>query len=227
MSTPGKQQQQHQQHVGGASGRGQSSTPSRGTGRGGVQQASRGRRGRKSKKNITPPRFSRKPDSVVPAAANSLRTNEEASIQQRVPSSSGKWEKSSEPLSTAMPSVAGTDSLQRDTSGGSREGLQLEAPPVSALHQTDQQLDGACSLSLSGSSPALGTALPTATAEPLPPPHAKEKGEVGRTVGLSDTKSEDFGVARRLLNFTRGPGDREAEPEGEVGEGKGREGGGG
>lgn len=219
MSTPpGKQQQR--QHVGGASGRGQSTTPSHGTGRGGVQQSPRGRRGRRSRKNITPPRLSRKLVPVVSPASDTV-VNEESSLQARVVSSSAKGERSSEPTPSTTSSV-GTNSLRTDTSEVPKEGLQVESSAAVDLQRAGQQLSAACSLPPSGCSPSLDTVLPTATAEPLPPPCMKEKEDEGRSAGLSDVKAEDYGVARRLLNFTRGSGEREAEHEGE---GRGGEGG--
>ena len=232
MSTPPGRQQQQRQHVGGARGRGQSTPPSSGAGRGEVQQAARGRRGRRSKKNVTPPRFSRKPNSAVPAAVGSPVVNEEASTRSKVASSSGKSGRSSEATSSATSSAEGTTTStlaeHNDTSTKSRMGN----PSWEISQQTEQQLVGAWSLSLADSTSALDTVLPTATAEshtPAEPSRIKgreDDGRVkgreddGRTAVLSDMKSEDFGVARRLLNFTRGSGEREAEQEGE---GEGRE----
>lgn len=216
MSTPPGRQQQRRQHVGGASGRGQSTPPSGGVGRGEVQQAARGRRGRRSKKNITPPRFSRKPNSTVSAAVGSPVVNEEASTPSKV-AFSGKSGRSSEATSSPLSSAAGTTTSTvgkySDTSAKSR----LGTPSLVVSQQTEQQLVGAQSLSLTGSTCAPDTVLPTATAQShtsTEPARIKEKEDDRRTVVLSDMKSEDFGVARRLLNFTRGSGEREAEQEG-------------
>lgn len=226
MSTPPGRQQQQRQHAGGASGRGQSTPPRGGAGRGEVQQAARGRRSRRSKKNITPPRFSRKPNSAASAAVGSPVVSEEASTRSKVASSSGKCGRSLEATSSATSSAAGTTTSTLAEYSDASTKSRLETPSLVVSQQTEQQLVGAWSLSVAGSTSALDTVLPPATTDshtPTDPTRIKGREDDGRTAVLSDMKSEDFGVARRLLNFTRGSGECEAEQEGEGKERGGRQ----
>ena len=209
MSTPpGKQQQQQRQRGGGAGGRGQSTTPGHGIGKGGAQQAPRGRRGRKSGKKPASPQSTGEPRTAgVPSPSSASGVKKETSSQPKAGASlsSVKTGKPSDaPTSAASRQLAGTNDTCASREGPQQESMSLSLQPTK---QQETSLFSVPSPVLDATSPSIETTLPLLTS------HLKEKGAEDGSVSLSEVKLDDYGVARRLLNFTRGPGDCESEGE--------------